>query len=106
MWIFQLYMEGYIDLRCPHCGEIYNYHVEDDVVTDMTIGKHKSSIYVRTLKLDHYLYKDYTETNLLYHHKETIKCNHCGGEWEHYYKSAETIDSQDDGMHIEITKYI
>ena len=106
VWIFQLYMEGYIDLRCPHCGEIYNYHVEDDVVTDMTIGKHKSSIYVRTLKLDHYLYKDYTETNLLNHHKETIKCNHCGGEWEHYYKSAETIDSQDDGMHIEITKYI
>ena len=121
VWIFQLYIEGYIDSRCPHCGEINDYHVKDDVITDVTTSKHRSSKFVQTLERtitthtrgkkiesrdieDKNLYQDFIDTYRVYHHKETIKCNRCGGEWEHYYKSSDLIDREDAGMHTENSK--
>ena len=121
VWIFQLYIEGYIESRCPHCGEINDYHVKDDVITDVTTSKHRSSKFVQTLERtitthtrgkkiesrdieDKNLYQDFIDTYRVYHHKETIKCNRCGGEWEHYYKSSDLIDREDAGMHTENSK--
>lgn len=117
-WLFYLYLDIYLDRRCPYCGAMSDYKKIKDEITSSGLRKSKSSRFVQTLRRtitgrvvtnnmieatvkDDDLYQDYINTYHVYDHKATIKCNHCGGEWEHYYQSAELISSKEDGFHMD-----
>lgn len=119
VWLFYLYLvDIYLDRRCPYCGAMSDYKEISDEITTIGLSKSRSSRMIQTLRRtitkrlvsnemirqdtkDENLYQDYIDTYRLYDHTATIKCNHCGGEWEHYYKTSELINREDDGMHID-----
>jgi len=117
-WLFYLYLDIYLDRRCPHCGTMSDYENINDEITSIGLAKTRSSKMIQTLRRtvtkrivsnemirldtkDENLYQDFIDTYRVYDHTATIKCNHCGGEWEHYYKTSELINREDDGMHID-----
>lgn len=122
VWLFYLYLDIYLDRRCPYCGAMSDYEEINDEITSIGLSKSKSSKFLQTLSRktttykignktthrdidDENLYQDYLDTYKVYDHTATIKCNHCGGEWKRYYKTSDLINREEDGMHIGSSSY-
>lgn len=122
VWLFYLYVDTYLDGRCPYCGALKDYEVINDEITSIGLSKSRSSSFVQTLRRtttthkignktthrdidDDDLYQDYINTWQVYDHTATNKCNHCGGEWKRYYKTSDLINREEDGMHVETKSY-
>ena len=117
-WLFYLFLDIYLNRRCPFCGAMSDYEIINDEITSIGLSKSRSSSFVQTLRRritkrvvsnemisqetrDENLYQDYIDTYRVYDHTATIKCNHCGGEWKRYNKTSELINREEDGMHID-----